>query len=334
MNVQQDFSKGAVKTIYDYSMEATQYAKTQEKWPMIYKEISVDGDHWQSTSVIGPKKLTKTGQSEGFNVTTVSEGYTVYGSVFDFTDAIAMSYDTVRDIKKFNNILKQAAEGWGEGAIITRDEFYCHPFNYGGYTAGHWSFNGTPESGAQSDTSGNGCYDSASSSAIVALFARTGDTYKHASKVGGTSYFNALASGALTDTTVANLIKNVEVTNAYDEKDVKIPISVDTIIYPQGQFDAVEKILESEKVSGGSLNDKQVVGRKFKNRIEWPQLLDTDAIFVGCAKKGLKALNRMDPVYDFFEDKKSRCYYATVEMRMGLMMDNWRFWATDNLSQS
>lgn len=334
MNVQQDFSKGAVKNLYDYSMEAMQYAKTKEMWPMIFKEVTVDGDHWQSTSVIGPKTLRKTGQSEGFTVTTVSEGYTVYGSIFDYTDCIAMSYDTVRDIKKFSNILKQAAEGWGEGAIVTRDQFYANWFNYGGYTAGHWAFNGTPESGAQTDASGNGCYDSASTSAIVALFARTGDTYKHASKVGGTSYFNALASSAISDTTIANLIKNVEVTNAYDERDIRIPLSVDTIVYPQGQFDVISKILESDKVAGGTLNDKNVIGRKFTNKIEWPQLTDTDAVFVGCAKKGLKALKRMDPVYDFFEDKKSRCYYATVEMRIGGMMDNWRFWACDNLAQS
>lgn len=334
-NVQSDFSKGAVRDMYDYSMEAMAYAKTQEMWPQIYEEKSIDGDHWQETSVIGPKLLRKTTQAEGFTQSLAREGYTVYAAVFDYTDAITMNYDTVRDIKKMKNILKQCAEGWGEGTIVTRDQFYARPFNKGGFTAGDWIFNGTPESGAQSDASGDGCYDSASSSAIVAPFCRTGDTYKHTSKVGGTSYYNALASGATSATTIVNLVNLIEVTNAYDERDVKIPITVDTIVYPQGLWETIGRILDSDKVAGGTLNDTNAgLKRKFKNRIEWPQLTDTDAVFCGVAKKGLSALKRMDPVFDFFEDKKSRCYWATVEMRMGVMFKNYRFWGVDNLAQS
>ena len=335
MNVQLDFSKGAIRNLYDYSLEATQYAKTKEMWPEVYEEKTIDCDHWQDTSLIGPKLLRKTGQAEGFAVTLAREGYTVYAAVFDYTDAITMNYDTVRDIKKFNNILKTCAEGWGEGAILTRDMFYARPFNKGGYTAGDWIFNGTPESGAQTDSSSDGCYDSASSAAIVAPFCRTGDTYKHTSKVGGTSYYNALASGVVTAASLVSLINLVEVTNSYDEKDVKIPISVNAIVYPQGQWETIGRILDSDKIAGFTINDtNQGLKRKFTTRVEWPQLSDTDAIFVGVAKKGLVALKRMDPVFDFFEDKKTRCYWATVEMRMGMMLKNWRFWGVDNLAQS
>lgn len=284
--------------------------------------------------VVGPKKLKKTGQNEGFSLSGASEGYTVMAAIFDYTDAIAMSYNTVRDVKKVKNILKSCAEGWGEGSIITRLEFYARMFNKGGYTAGDWIFNGTPESGRQTDTSGNGCYDSASTSAIVAPFARTGDTYKHTSKVGRSTYYNALASGTLTNTTIVNLVNLVEVTNSYDESDVKIPIMVDTIMYPQGQWETISRILESDKVAGQTINDKQVVGRKLKYRYENPFLEDTDGIFVGVKKKGIKMLKRMDPVYDFFENKMARAYIATVEMRMGGMFQNFRFWASDNLAQS
>jgi len=334
-NVQSDFSKGAVKNMYDYSIEAMQYAKTQEKWPEIFEEKDIDGDHWQETSVIGPKMLRKTGQAEGFQVTLAREGYTVYAAVFDYTDAITMNYDTVRDIKKFKNILRECANGWGEGAIITRDQFYARVFNKGGFTAGDWIFNGTPESGAQSDASGDGCYDSASTSALVAPFCRTGDTYKHTSKVGGTSYYNALASGTVNAASIVNLINLVEVTNAYDERDVKIPITVDAIVYPQGQWETIGRILDSDKIAGLSTNDTNAgLKRKFKTRVEWAQLTDTDAVFVGVAKKGLVALKRMDPVFDFFEDKKTRCYWATVEARMGAMFKNFRFWGVDNLAQS
>lgn len=334
MNVSQDFIKGGIKDLYGYSMEGMQYAKTKEEWLDIFEEVTVDGDHWQETSVVGPKKLRKTGQNEGFQLSGASEGYTVMAAIFDYTDAIAMSYNTVRDVKKVKNILKSCAEGWGEGSIITRLEFYARMFNKGGFTAGDWIFNGTPESGRQSDTSGNGCYDSASSSAIVAPFARTGDTYKHVSKVGRSSYYNALASGSLDNTALVNLVNLVEVTNAYDELDVKVPIMVDTIMYPQGKWETISRLLESDKVAGGSLNDKQVVGRKLKYRYENPFLEDTDGIFVGVKKKGLKMLKRMDPVYDFFENKMARAYIATVEMRMGGMFNNWRFWGSDNLAQS
>lgn len=335
MNVQSDFQKGAIKSLYGYSVDALEYQKTKEIWPQIFEEKAIDGDHWQETSVIGPKLLRKTGQAEGFKVTSGSEGYTVMGSVFDFTDCVAMNYDTVRDVKKFDNILKELAKGWGEGTILTREQFYAGWLNYGGYTAGNWRFNGTPESGAQTDTSGNGCYDSASASAIVALFARTGDTYKHTSKIGGSSYYNALASGSLTQATLVSLINLVEVTNAYDEKDNKVPISVDTIVYPQGQWDSITRILESDKIAGGANNDTNAgIKRKIKNAIEWAALTDTDAVFAGVAKKGLLALNRMDPVFDFFEEKKERCWLATVEMRMGGMLRNWRYWASDNLGQS
>jgi hypothetical protein len=334
MNVTQDFVKGGIKDLYGYSMERMEYAKTKEDWLDIWDEVTVEGDYWQETSVIGPKKLRKTGQNEGFTLSGASEGYTVYGSIFDYTDAIAMSYDAVRDVKKVKNILRSCAEGWGEGAIVTRLDFYANWFNKGGYTAGYWAFNGTPESGRVTDTSNVGCYDSASSSAIVALFARTGDTYKHTSKVGASSYYNALASGVLTNTSIVNLVNLVEVTNAYDEQDVQIPIDVDTILYPKGQWETINRILESDQVAGGTLNDKQVIGRKLKYRYEVAQFSDTDAIFVGVKKKGFKMLKRMDPVYDFFENKMARAYVATVEMRMGGMFQNFRFWGTDNLAQS
>lgn len=334
MNVTQDFIKGGVKDLYGYSMEKMEYEKANEDWLDIFEEVTVDGDHWQDTSVVGPKKLRKTGQNEGYTLSGATEGYTVMAAIFDYTDAIAMSYDAVRDIHKVKNILKSCAEGWGPGAIITRLEFYARLFNKGGYTAGDWIFNGTPESGRQTDTSGNGCYDSASSSAIVAPFCRTGDTYKHTSKVGQTSYYNALASGSLSNNTLVNLINLIEVTNSYDESDVKVPIMVDTIMYPQGKWDDIGHILESDNVAGGTLNDKQIVGRKLKYRFENPFLDDTDGIFIGVKKKGLKMLKRMDPRYDFFENKMARAYVATVEMRMGVMFNNWRFWGCDNLSQS
>jgi hypothetical protein len=333
MNVSQDFIKGGIKDLYSYSMEAAEYEKAKEDWLDIFEEVTVDGDHWQETSVVGPKKLRKTGQNEGFQLSGASEGYTVMAAIFDYTDAIAMSYNTVRDIKKVKNILKSCAEGWGPGAIITRLEFYARMFNKGGFTAGDWIFNGTPESGRQIDTSGNGCYDGTAAN-IVAPFCRIGDTYKHTSKVGRSTYYNALASGTLSNSSIVNLVNLVEVTNSYDESDVKIPIMVDTIMYPQGKWEDIARILESDKVAGSSLNDKQVIGRKLKYRYENPFLEDTDAIFVGVKKKGIKMLKRMDPVYDFFENKMARAYIATVEMRMGGMFQNFRFWASDNLAQS
>ena len=107
-NISRDFNKGNIKDLYDYSMEAMNYQKTKEVWPNIMAEKSVDGDHWQGTSVIGPKKLKKTSQNEGFTVTLAREGYTVYSAVFDYTDAVTFSYDAVRDIKKFKNMSKRS----------------------------------------------------------------------------------------------------------------------------------------------------------------------------------------------------------------------------------
>ena len=68
--------------------------------------------------------------------------------------------------------------------------------------------------------------------------------------------------------------------------------------------------------------------------IGWRFLSDSNAIFVGCAKKGLKSLNRMPLTLDYDEDKSKQIQIVYGTTRFGKCVTNFRYWVAANLSTS
>jgi hypothetical protein len=245
---------------------------------------------------------------------------------------IEMTYTSVEDHQKIDNILKDAAQTWGGAIKTTRNEFFVTWFLYGGYTAGHENFDGTPESGAETDTSGDGCYDSSSSSALTPLFALSTGTYKHTSNVGGTSYTNARAID-LDATNIETLYNLMTVTNNRDENDKVVPIIPNVMMVSRQLNFTARRLLESTAIPGSGDNDKNVLN-SIVDLVVWDHFTDTDGWVLGVKKKGLRRLKRQEPKIRFFESEKDRRYYAACEFRDGGMMDNWRFWHASNLPTS
>lgn len=331
--ITQDFQKGMLVTGYDYMMET--YDTIEEVWPKYMAEKEVDGDNWETTTVINVGNFRKTGETEAFQPQKVEEGFTVYARVFDFTQAIALTKNVISDHQKTKNFIKDIAGSWGIQAKETREEFYARPFNKGGLTAGDWIFNGTSGSG-RPDPSGDGAYDGTSGSPIpwfnLAANAR--------SSKGGATYYNAHALSLSPDNLKTILLHMVSANNRR-ENDTRMRLDPDCIVYPTDLDMAIKEILNSTLapyLSTNTTNVLQGVLEPIKN----PYFDDTDAFFIGHKPKGnspagwrgLVALKREEPVFDFFQDKLSRCWWATAEMRIGFMMNNWRFWSASQVSQS
>ena len=117
------------------------------------------------------------------------------------------------------------------------------------------------------------------------------------------------------------------------ENDTRFNLMPDTLLTSTNQSLDVDEILNSTLVAYKSTNTRNVLTSRLKG-ISWAYLTDSDAYFLGCKQKGIVAIKRMEPKINFFEDEKNRCYWATVEMRIGVMMKNWRFWCGSNFSTS
>lgn len=325
-----NFVKGQLKDMYGYMWDAEQYDDTAEPWKDLFAEKKIDGGFDRTTSVVGMGSLSKTSESQGYTARTPAEGYTVWGRPWIFTDMIEMTYTAVEDHQKIENILKDAAQTWGAAIKTTRNEFFATWFLYGGYTAGHENFNGTPESGAETDTSGDGCYDG-TTAAPVPLFTGSAGT-QHTSYAGKSSYYNAVSLNLDPDNfeTLYNLMT---VTNNRDENDKVVPNIPNVMVVSRQLNFTARRLLESTLIPGEANNDRNVLQSIVDLKV-WDHFTDTDGWILGCKKKGLTRLNRQEPKIRFFESEKDRRYYAAVEMRDGARMENWRRWHASNVPTS
>jgi hypothetical protein len=320
MNITQDFVKGIIKDGYDYLFET--YDPLPEVSSLIFgKETRATGGAWKRNSVINSGTWRKTGEGEGYQPTNVIEGYEVCARKFRFSDAHVFTKEALEDMEKVKDMGKDIAQGWGVTAKETSEEFYALPFNNGGLTAGHWSFNGTPESKSWSDASGDLAYDS------IPFFNLA--NAKRSSKGGGT-YYNGFAL----DLNYENL-KTIKThgmaNNNRRENDTRFNLSFDTLLVPPNLEDTASEVLSSTLAPYVSTNTKNVLQGKL-NIVTWSYLTDTNAFFVLKAKNGIDKIYDKEPEIDFFADKKNRCWWYTAEKPIGFIMYNWRFMLGSNFA--
>jgi len=319
----QNFTKGMIDENYGYMWDAENYDLTPEPWRDIMEVKKESREYFQTTSVVGLGTMRETAESEGFSPRTPTEGYTVYSRMFTFTDMIEVSKNTVNYHQKIKDITKEQARIWGGSLKTTRNTFFATFFNEGGKTAGHRYFNGTPESGAVTDSSGDVLYDA------EPLFNLSNNT--RSSKGGGT-YYNGHALEATADNfeTILNLAQG---TNNRDENDEVISIRMNYVLYPQQLEFTIRRLLESVNIPGSDDNDTNVLNN-YVQPVRWDFLTDTDAYFFGCKKKGVYALMGLEPKLNFFEDERNRTYCATIEWSIGCCFHNWRFFTGSKFSTS
>lgn len=310
-----------VKDMYKAQRES--YEEEALVYPDVYKVKSgkeVSGAGHKETQILGAGDLTRH-TTEGQNVIFKSpvQGWEFLVRYWTFSDGLSLSKEAVEDTVKLGNLLKDLSSTWGISERVTKEEFAARVFNNGGATAGDYVFNGTHT--GNTATYGDLLYDN------KPLFNLTGNT--RTTKGGGT-YYNAVSS--LTSVTPANfqtLYNLITKTNNRDERDRIVKMTVDTVMTEAGDdaFD-MDKVINTQRgLPGGQLNDKNPYYGLIKKHIIWQYLTD-GAFYVGKAQHpDFQFHERQMPEIRFWREEKNLGYLASINIRFGVFIKNFRSWA-------
>lgn len=320
-----EFTKLMQKDMYKYFLES--YDKYDPVYPKIFEVVTSNAGYEIETSAIGMGKLSEREEGASIVYSNPLEGFQVVTKMRTYSDGFSLSMEFVEDTppEKIANAMQGFASKWAEGVTDTKEAFAASFFNNGGLTAGHKVFNNNI-TGVVSDPTGDLCYDG------KPFFNLTGNA--RSAKAHSTTYYNGIAS-ALDSSNLQTLYNLMTVTNNRDEKGDIIRIMPNILLHPGSLRFTVKSVLESDAIVGGSsasLNKNVVQG--LLQPIEWAYLTDTDAWFLGVARKGLKFYERKAPVIDFYQNEETRAWHATIDTRFGASVNNWRYWAGSNFATS
>lgn len=316
------FTKLMQRDMYKWFFE--RYDTFNPVYPQVFEVIQSNSAFEQETTGIGMGQLSERPEGEEIVNSNALEGFTVYAKNRTYSDSFSLTMETQEDTpaEKIANLLRDLATTWSEGVTATKETYAANVFNYGGYTAGNAIFNGTitgVSNNGVADPSGDFIYDG------KPFFALSGNN--HTAKNGST-YYNATAN-AFSSANLQTAYQLMTVTNNRNERGEIISLMPDTILFNPNLRFSVRQVLENTDTANLKSNVQGLL-----KPIEWHYLTDTDAWYVGKAKKGIKFMERKAPVIDFYQDEKSKKYYATIDTRFGVMVNNWRFWVSNNLATS
>uniref|UniRef100_A0A6M3ILR4 Putative capsid protein n=1 Tax=viral metagenome TaxID=1070528 RepID=A0A6M3ILR4_9ZZZZ len=324
--VRNQFTKGMVKDMYAYGVTA--YEQLPSVHDKVFEVIGSTTAYEQETQVLDAGELVEKPEHEPIVYENAMEGYTIYGKNRTYGKGIEFSMELVEDMppEKIANIVRYYAALWAKRLVQKKEEFAAGFFNYGGYTAGHDTFNAKITGVTPSDAPTALCYDG---KPFFNLSGNNRPLYP-----GGTaSYYNALALD-LNTTNLETAYTLFTSTNNVDSRGKKIMQQPDALIIPSGLKFTAMKLLNSTNVVGSANNDVNTVQNIVPNLIEWQYLTDTDAWFLAKLKQGLKFHNRKPLTYDFWQDEDTGGYKAKVIARFGAYVYDWRSWVGSNLSTS
>jgi hypothetical protein len=219
-------------------------------------------------------------------------------------------------------MLKEEAKQWGREVRIAKETLGARIFNEGGNLLGVWVFNGSYT--GESDGSGDMLYDS------EPLFNLTGNTR---TTKGGQTYYNSVAAaysaGAILPSHFETLYNLMTATNNRDEMGRKENNKPDTVLSkPGADHFCLQRILTSENLAGGQLNDKNPYIGLIKNIYDW-DYLDEAAIYIGKAQAPeIEFHERMAPEIRFFRHEDTAGYKASIRTRFGVWLKplSWARW--------
>ena len=323
MAFRSEFTELMTRDMYGWFMES--YDQLQPVYPQIFDVQPLVGAYDQTTAGIGLGQLSERPEGDNIIASNPLEGYTVYGKARTFSDSFYLTAEFVEDAspEKISSAMQNFSGTWAQGVINSKETFAALAFNKGGFTAGHDVFNSTI-TGVVTDPQGDLIYTG------KPFFALTGNN--HAAKDGST-YFNSLGALSLTSTNLQTAYNQMTNTNNFDERGEKIALSPDTLLIPPALRFTAQTILSSAQIPGSANKDINVT-QNLVTPIEWQYLTDTNGWFVGSRGKGIKFLERKMPVIDFYQDEISKKFYATIDARWGLQVNDWRHWVAANISTS
>lgn len=307
-----------------YKFERIGNKEKPTMYDKIFKVVQgnqVDGAGDKETQGLGAGALTRH-TSEGQDIRFVSprEGWTTYVKYWMFSAGLTFSFEAIQDTRKLGNKIKELATTWGREVRVSKETMASSSFNHGGDLSGYFVFNGTHT--GETDPSGDLLYDS------IPWFNLTGN--KRSTKGGG-QYYNSVAGLTVTPANFETVYNLVTDTNAHDEEDRNCENEVDTVLTrPGANHFAMQRILKSNQLAGGQLNDVNPYSDLIKNIYKWSYLDSTEnAFFVGKAQHpSIEFRERMAPLMDFFRNNENGGYKASTMTRFGtwFKVGAWMAW--------
>lgn len=306
-----------------YKAEWSAYKRVPTKHDLIFKtETAKKAPGDKSTGLLGTGRLTRhTTENQDINFRSPVEGWAYYCRYWRFSDGLILGKEAVEDTGaagKVGNLLKELADTWGDSIRYEKETFAATVFNDGGDLSGSYVFNGTHT--GNTDPSGNLLYDS------KPLFNVTGNAR---STKGGGTYFNSVAGLSLTPANFETLYNRYTVSMAFDEQDREIENVPDTLLTESGaQYFLGKRIVKSTQgMPGTQLNDFNPY-EGLVDCMDWRYLSDSSAFYIGKKKHPkFQWHDRQMPEIRFFRDENNRSYKASVDVRFGVFIKDWRCWA-------
>lgn len=301
-----------------YKVERESYKEIPTMHDKIFKVVNgVKGAGDKVTQLLGVGRLKRhTVEGEKIDYKSPVQGWEFLVRYWTYSDGISLTKEAVEDTVKLGNLIKELAATWGKQVRIAEEDMGATVFNRGGDLLGEWVFNGTHQ--GNTAAYGDMLYDN------KPLFNLTGNT--RSSKAGGT-YYNSVAGLTLTPANFETVYNLHTATNNKDERDEVISNPADTLLTGVGA-DAflAERILNSEKMPVSELNDVNPY-YKIVTPMSWDYLSDS-AFYVGKrASDSFQFHKRQMPEIRFFRDEDNRGYKASIDIRQGILIKNFRTWS-------
>lgn len=313
-----EFTEAMKQDMYEWYFES--YEEIPTTYESLFEVQQSNAAYEQMTSAIGLGDLIEKPEMEDLQADSPMESYTIVIKNRTFGRMIRMSYETVKDTQKVSDLLRTSVGTWGRSTSRTKDKWYVDFFNKGALAAGADIFNNSI-TGVVTDPSGVKIYDG------YPFFYTA-----HPDKVGNT-YANYSASNTLTHTNLKTIYQTFTITNNRDERGQIITLVPDTIMFNASLTFTARVILANTAIPGSVDNDINVLAN-IVTPLVWPRLTDNTGWFLGKKGSGLVALNREDAVMDFYQDETNKDYYATIMLRWGGAVTNWRFWYANDISST
>ena len=304
-----------------YKAEREGYTEQPTAYDRVLKVVTgAEGAGDKVTQILGAGPLTRhTVEGQDINFKSPVQGWEFLVKYWTYSDGLALNKEAVEDTVKLGNLIKELANTWGKQVRIAKEEMAATIFNKGGDLLGEWVFNGTHT--GNSDSSGDLMYDS------EPFFNLSGNT--RSSKAGGT-YYNSIAGLDITPGNFERVYNLATSTNNRDERDQIVRNTVDTILVKPGadRFKA-ERIVNTERgMPGDRINDVNPY-YKLCGVIDWDYLDDTSPVFYVGKKQSPdnQFHERQQSEIRFFRDENNQGYKASITIRIGVLMKNFRQWA-------
>lgn len=317
-----DFIEGCKKDAYEYYFG--EYEKEATYFDKLVEEKTSDRAYEKGTVLTGPGLLDEKPYGGDYLAIGLAEAFIWYTKIKEFGNLLPIEGSTLEDVKaKAGDLIKTWSKNWAEAARNTKETMVANIFNYGGYIAGHHAtFDASISGGVLDDPSGDGVY-TGTAAAPKPFICLSGNEWTDPN---GDIYYNGL-SLAPSPENFKSAWELLTRKNARTESGAVAVITPDVLL-TANTTDALlwRQILESEKMAGTDLNDLNVLRNLIQNIIAYPFLnaafATARAWAIMKSKKSIRLYHRIEPEFDFFEDKKSNTFYGRIRMRIGANVIN------------